>query len=376
MDAELAADGRHLPSLSVKGLFGIPELTIPELGRVTLLTGKNGAGKSTVLDAVRIYAARGAYSVLAGVLRSREEIVGFVDADGDEILAPNPEALFYGRNPTPESVIAIGPATGPVERDRTLFIKAGPGLAGGGEPSADANDEADADLPMLEVKFDGQCRGVSAAAVLGGDGGIGRRWPRNRKGDSGALFRCRSQGPNAPGNDDIAQFWDNAALTPGESLGVDALRLAYGDGAQRVAVIGNPRGAYGRRVIVGLAGQDAPAPLRSLGDGAVRMLGVALALANFRGGVLLLDEVENGIHHTVQCDFWKMTLQAACDNDVQVIATTHSWDCVASFARAAAELETPDSRLVTLTQRHGKVFATTLDEDQMQIAARHRIEVR
>ena len=369
MDAEPGAGGLHLPSLSVKGLFGIPELTIPELGRVTLLTGKNGAGKSTVLDAVRIYGARGAYPVLAGVLRSREEIVGFVDANGDEILAPNPEALFYGRNPTPESTIAIGPATGPAAGDKTLFIKAGPGMAG-------SDDGADADLPMLEIEFDGQCRSVSAAAVYGGDGGIGRRWPRNRKRDDGALFRCRSQGPNAPGNDDIAQFWDNAALTPGESLGVDALRLAYGDGVQRVAVIGNPRGAYGRRVMVGLVGQDAPAPLRSLGDGAVRMLGVALALANFRGGVLLLDEVENGIHHSVQCDFWKMTLQAAYDNGVQVIATTHSWDCVAGFAKAAAELESPDCRLVTLMRRWEKIFATTLAEDEMTIAARHRIEVR
>ena len=49
----------HLPSLVIKNFRGIDELTIPRLGRVTLLAGKNGVGKTTVLDAVRIWAARG-----------------------------------------------------------------------------------------------------------------------------------------------------------------------------------------------------------------------------------------------------------------------------------------------------------------------------
>ena len=64
--------------------------------------------------------------------------------------------------------------------------------------------------------------------------------------------------------------------------------------------------------------------LRSLGDGAVRLFGVALALANSQGGFLLIDEAENGIHHTIQRDFWRMVLLTAQENNVQVFATTHS----------------------------------------------------
>ena len=78
-------------------------------------------------------------------------------------------------------------------------------------------------------------------------------------------------------------------------------------------------------------------PLRSLGDGAVRLFGVALALANSQGGFLLIDEAENGIHHTIQRDFWRMVLLTAQANNVQVFATTHSWDCVVGFAQAAVE---------------------------------------
>ena len=46
-----------LPSLSISGFRGFENLSIPQLGRVTLLTGLNGVGKTTVLDAIRIYAA-------------------------------------------------------------------------------------------------------------------------------------------------------------------------------------------------------------------------------------------------------------------------------------------------------------------------------
>ena len=190
------------------------------------------------------------------------------------------------------------------------------------------------------------------------------------------MFPCRLLGPGVPANADLAQFWDGIALTADEALAVRALNLIYGDLVRGVATVGDPRSRYGRRPIVGLKDNRNPVPLRSLGEGAVRMCAITMALANSRGGVLLLDEVENGVHHAVQGDFWKMILQAAYDNEAQVIATTHSEDCVNGSAKAAAELETPDSRQVRLTRRHGKVFATTLDEHQMQVAARHRIEVR
>ena len=100
-----------------------------------------------------------------------------------------------------------------------------------------------------------------------------------------------------------------------------------------------------------------PVPLRSLGDGALRLLGVAVTLANSRGGFLLIDEAENGIHHTIQRDYWRMILQTAQENNVQVLATTHSWDCVTGFAQAASELEDVEGVLVRLSRSGGDLRA-------------------
>ena len=63
----------HLPDLVIRGFRGIDDLTIPRLGRVTLLAGKNGVGKTTVLDAVRVFASRAGTRLLRDLLVDTEE---------------------------------------------------------------------------------------------------------------------------------------------------------------------------------------------------------------------------------------------------------------------------------------------------------------
>jgi hypothetical protein len=49
-----------LPSPRVQGYRLFDDLSIERLGRVNLITGKNNTGKSALLEAVRLYAFRGA----------------------------------------------------------------------------------------------------------------------------------------------------------------------------------------------------------------------------------------------------------------------------------------------------------------------------
>ena len=116
--------------------------------------------------------------------------------------------------------------------------------------------------------------------------------------------------------------------------------------------------------------------IESLGDGAVRLLGVAVALANSRDGFLLIDEAENGIHHSLQRDFWRMVLQTARDHNVQVLATTHGWDCVRGFAQAATDLDTVHGALFRLERDGHRTRVVEYREDELAVAARDGIEVR
>ncbi len=128
--------------------------------------------------------------------------------------------------------------------------------------------------------------------------------------------------------------------------------------------------------MVKVKGVDYQVPLRSLGDGAMRTYAVALALAKSSGGFLLIDEAENGIHHSVQAKFWKMVLQTAQRNNVQVLATTHSWDCVTGFAQAANELEDVEGLLVRLERPPAGLRVFSYDESRLNAAVKYDIEVR
>ena len=108
----------------------------------------------------------------------------------------------------------------------------------------------------------------------------------------------------------------------------------------------------------------------------MRTFAVALALAKSTNGFLLIDEAENGIHHSIQAKFWNMVLQTAERNNVQVIATTHSWDCVVGFAEAANELEDVEGLLVRLERPPAGLRPITYDESRLKNIAKHGIEVR
>ena len=57
------------------------------------------------------------------------------------------------------------------------------------------------------------------------------------------------------------------------------------------------------------------------------MLGLVLSMSEASGGLLLIDEIENGLHHSVQEEVFSMLLELAKSFDVQIFATTHSEEC-------------------------------------------------
>ena len=375
----------HLPDLTIKGFRGIDELSIPRLGRVTLLAGRNSVGKTTVLDAVRVYAARGRYSALSSLLWDREEVSVATDEDGDSRLLPDLQGIFHGRDAPQCTPISIGPENSQ-ERLNILTTT----LTGVQTTYFDAISES---LPEKLFKtvygtheqiLPWFIPSSEYDANLGHRTIIARRPPRqlNRllnEAEPPPAVQCEFLGPGLLGNNDLARLWSGVVLTDDEERAVNALKLVFGSGVDDVNVIGEHQSAgrmVGPRAMAKLKGHKAPVPLKSLGDGAWRLFEVALALANSRGGFLLIDEAENGVHHSVQRDYWRMVLQTAHENNVQVLATTHSWDCVTGFAQAATELEDVEGVLVRLSRSNSELRAIEYPEEELAIAAEQGIEVR
>jgi predicted ATPase len=170
-----------------------------------------------------------------------------------------------------------------------------------------------------------------------------------------------------------ARLWDLIALTDLEQSVIEALRIISPD-IERMSFIGEHGQA--RIPMAKLANEVRPIPLRSLGDGVGRMLGIALSLVSARGGVLLLDEVENGIHFAAQEHLWQLIFRLAHQLNTQVFATSHSWDCIEAFQQAAALDPNEEAVLVRLDVHRDAITPTTFSERDLSIVTRDQIEVR
>ncbi|MFW9875047.1 MAG: ATP/GTP-binding protein, partial [Candidatus Thorarchaeota archaeon] len=75
-------------------------------------------------------------------------------------------------------------------------------------------------------------------------------------------------------------------------------------------------------------------PIGILGNGIIKIICVIAAILATRGGVILIDEIENGIHYSLLESFWESILETANRESVQIIATTHSYDCIRAFYKS------------------------------------------
>ena len=378
----------HLPDLYIEGFRGIDLLTIPRLGRVTLIAGKNGIGKTTVLEAVQVYADRGSATTLSDTLRHREEVVTGIDEDGDPVPATNAVALFYGRVLSEGTRLAVGSIGSGMLTMTTI-------------PATDTDYYGDI-ARYFPYMLDGIWYALKATLKenawvvpwLFSDEGIsmpralirprpfaGRRPPTRRPIDveePSRPVKCEMLGPGLPNNSMLARLWDNAVNEGQDDFAKESLEMIFGDAVESVYMVGDakePR--MGRRAVVKVASNNPPVvPLKSLGDGALRLYSAALALANSKNGFLLIDEAENGLHYTVQPAFWRMVLQTAQANNVQVLATTHSDDCVRGFAEAANENKDVEGVYFRLERDERGLYTVNYPEDDLLSATLNGTETR
>ena len=97
-----------------------------------------------------------------------------------------------------------------------------------------------------------------------------------------------------------------------------------------------------------LKNQKQRMPISYFGDAIQKVMRYIITIANFHnqngentegGKYLLIDEIENGLHYTVQEDFWEMVFKLAIAYDIQIFAATHSLEMIKAFAKIAMKYE-------------------------------------
>lgn len=354
-----------LNSLTIRGFRLFENLEIMKLGRVNLIVGKNNVGKSSLLEALRLYAARN-HSTIWQILQDRDEGM-YPTSNGDGVIESRLKAvrhLFHNQqdslqNPSPIYIGEIGNRATRVQIElkmrasvNSITISSEQTYEDFGEIVPSLIIRPGADNPISDT-FD---RGVP---------------PGNDKPGIPHVY-LSANGLNPL---QLEALWGRIALTNKEDQVVQTLQIIE-PGIERVGIVNNPDLGMSRIPMVKLKDHEESIPLRSLGEGTNRIFCIALALVNVPNGLLLVDEIESGLHYSVQFALWELVFATAARLKVQVFATTHSNDCIHAFQDAAYRNEEEDGMLIRLENRQGFIVPVPFDKNRLHIATREEIEVR
>jgi len=374
--------GLILNSLEIEGFRAFEHLIIERLGQVNLIVGKNNVGKSCLLEALQVYAHRGSPDTIRDILISRDES-GRIDDPRTEVDAyvDAIKYLFYERKvfvkyPSIDT-FKIGPVGDASlrlvvntqwyeektdsESDRKIRRLAGERLP----PLEDTNGL----LPGVSIAF-GKEPTISIPLFMF----LGRRSPRYSSFRRVEGIACIFVPANSLDENTLAELWDSVTLKPGEEDVLKGMHIIE-SGVERINLVGRERRSA-RIPIVKMRDVSEPIPLRSLGEGMTRLFGIVLALVNAQDGLLLVDEVDSGLHYTVYPALWRLVFKIAAHLNVQVFATTHSWDCIEGFQQSAQDVENKDGMLIRLERRQEHIVPILFDTSRLGIVTRQEIEIR
>jgi hypothetical protein len=125
-----------------------------------------------------------------------------------------------------------------------------------------------------------------------------------------------------------------------------------------------------------IEGFDRKIPVNLLGDGITRLLSILLQISNATGGYILLDEIENGFHYSAMPKVWQTIYTACKARRCQLIATTHSYECLTAFANSLGEAAPDDYSYARLQRDDGKLKVTQYDAQAIRDAVANGWEVR
>ena len=364
-------------SLHIDGYRGFTHLDVWGLGRVNLLVGKNNGGKTSVLEALYLLGLRGDPYAMWHLLRRRGEL--FPSERDPKFGGPELDLchLFTGHELHEGSKIAIEARNGSPERRVSFEVVES---QSGEQTETLFGDEGLPIQPRLALRFEGMPQPITQLVPITRRGGLrleqldGPRRSRRKPDEDRALYVSTE---SLIGTDPMT-LWDRVALTPDENLVLRSLQFVDSDIERIAAQSSAYSSATGMRsgFIVKKRGSDHPIPIGSLGDGVWHMLVMALALTQCKDGMLLVDEIDSGLHYSIMSAMWRMILRAASEFDVQVFATTHSSDCVGSLADICAHDDRADSDVSLQRVEAGKSKTTPYSEREIRVAAEREIEVR
>ncbi len=354
-------------NLTVQGYRPFKKLTIDPLARVNLIAGANDVGKTALLEAVFLLVAEGNLTLLPMIngFRGLGDFRGDPDMVSDWLWSP----LFHN-----------------FSLDRGIKIEGSDsrGTRHGVQFEVVARSSEPVTIGEKAIRESGSARyGFSLNALrMTYFGGADKQRDALMVVDrTGVHVDPAPPTPSTPSyflasrgrihQEEVAKdFGDLDVL--GRPYDVEPLLRILEPRLRRISTIVGPGGS----MLYGDVGLGRMLPLALLGDGVARLATVLLKIATNARGVVIVDEMENGLYHGVITKVWTAIGEAATLFDVQIFATTHSWECIRAAHEAFSARESYDFRLHRLERIGDDIRAVTYDQEALDAALKAGLEVR
>ena len=336
-----------LKTLKIQNFKKFKELNFPQLKRVNLIAGKNNTGKTGVLEALLLLSSADGAVRFGSLVATQSLPSVFRNCKNIGDMAENYwKWLFHGRITSDPVVVsaeteeysnysvALGLGSLPDEYKWKVGIWAG--MVMGVLPQTSKKTSTYNPQPLLSM-------GVVPLSVH----------------------------PTDPQQD--AVDYDQVVLKAGGEERLEALLRKIEPALKSVRSI-KPHGAS--LIYVDLVGLKEKMPAVHLGQGFIRLLTIYSKLIASGGQMLLIDEVENGLHHSILIDIWRGLSKLAEAENVQIFATTHSYECIVAAHKAFAETPAYDFAVHRLDEVKGEIKVTTYDKESLETSFGSHWEVR
>ncbi len=119
-------------------------------------------------------------------------------------------------------------------------------------------------------------------------------------------------------------------------------------------------------------------PIKLFGDAIQRSIEMLLILLTRPQLVILIDEIENGVHYTKHQEFWKILFLMAKEQGTQIFATTHSKEMIQAFTQVAEEKKEISARYFQLYKSalSGQIVAAPYESEELNYALQHNVPLR
>lgn len=337
-----------LQTLHIKGFRGIRDLEMSDLAPVTVFTGENGAGKTTVLEAALAICGRENPVWIANLQAHR----GF---DVVTPQGPNYSGLFYGPSDTGTASISAKLADGKTCRVKLKRAKTGAILVGK-ERGSSSTDIQSLPPELICEAYEGKVLKRTSRLIceIKPPNQLALRAEGAKVAEPYSVLMHPTD--RAAGSEEQQRF-GQLVLEGHHSSIVDALHL-FDERITDVQFLPTSKGNY---FVVKRDGKIAPLGL--LGGGINGLFGFIINVAFARGGFVGIDEVENGFHHSLHREVFVRLFEAANRNNTQLFLTTHSAEALRALVDAATETKEDDFAVVHLRrEKDDAIFAKVFRE--------------